>query len=134
MQPYFARFGISGSQWGLLRTLYRAEEGEGERGLRLTDLSDRLLIRSPSVTGAVNRLERAKLVVRSHSLTDHRAKHVELTPQGRELVERVLEVHESQIDRVLGGLSMPERKELYRLLNGLSHHLEKLLSQDYSGS
>src|SRR6516165_1881415 len=63
MQSHFARFGISGAQWGVLRNLHRAEQ-EGLPGLRLTDLSDRLLIRPPSVTGAVDRLERAGLVDR----------------------------------------------------------------------
>ena len=33
MQPYFAQFGISGAQWGVLRNLHRAEV-EGLRGLR----------------------------------------------------------------------------------------------------
>src|SRR5262245_55410997 len=64
MLPYFARFGISGSQWGVLRQLHRAEQ-EGLHGLRLTDLSERLLIRPPSVTGVVDRLERAGLVMRN---------------------------------------------------------------------
>ena len=41
MQPYFARFGISGAQWGVLRNLHRAEQ-EGIPALRLTDLSERL--------------------------------------------------------------------------------------------
>ena len=50
MQPYFARFGITGSQWGILRTLHRAER-EGLPSLRVTDLSDRLLVRPPSITG-----------------------------------------------------------------------------------
>src|SRR5438552_2577532 len=66
MQPYFAQFGISGSQWGVLRALDRASE-DGLPGLRLTDLSQRLLIRPPSVTGVVDRLERAGLVVRGGS-------------------------------------------------------------------
>ena len=56
MHAHFARFGISGSQWGVLRVLDRARK-EGQRGLRITDLSDRLLIRPPSVTGAIDRLE-----------------------------------------------------------------------------
>src|SRR4051794_4985740 len=93
MQPYFARFGISGSQWGVLRTLHRVEQ-EGVAGLRLTDLSDRLLLRPPSVTGVIDRLERAGLVARDGSPTDLRAKQVALTDQGRQLVERVLAVHE----------------------------------------
>src|SRR5438034_11747477 len=86
MQHYFARFGISGSQWGLLRTLHRAEQ-DGQPGLRLTDLSDQLLIRPPSVTGAVDRLERAGLVLRDSSVLALRAELVALTAQGRQLLE-----------------------------------------------
>src|SRR5437868_3671173 len=62
-QPYFARFGISGSQWGVLRALHRAQK-ENLSSLRLTDLSERLLVRPPSVTGVIDRLQRAGLVVR----------------------------------------------------------------------
>jgi DNA-binding MarR family transcriptional regulator len=128
MHSHFARFGISGAQWGVLRTLHRAEQ-EGTDGLRLTDLSDRLLIRPPSVTGAVDRLERAGLVVRGGSPTDLRAKQVALTPKGQALVERVLLAHEKQIDRVLGGLSPDEQAEFHRLLSRLGHHLECLLEE-----
>jgi DNA-binding MarR family transcriptional regulator len=126
MQPHFARFGISGSQWSVLRNLHRAEAEEGLTGLRLTDLSERLLIRPPSVTGVVDRLERAELVARNGSLTDMRAKVVHLTEQGRELVERVLHVHGTQIQAVMSGLSPAEQAELERLLAQLGSHLEAL--------
>src|SRR4051794_15867202 len=89
MEPYFARFGIGGSQWGVLRNLYRAEE-EGVPSLRLTDLSGRLIIRPPSVTEVVNRLQRMGLVKRAEVSGDQRAKHVCLTRAGRKLVRRVL--------------------------------------------
>ena len=128
MQPYFARFGISGSQWSVLRNLQRAE-AEGAPGLRLTDLSDRLLIRPPSVTGVVDRLERGGLVDRSGSSIDLRTKHVSLTPQGRELVERILQNHGRLIDRVMGVLTAEEQAELHRLLSRLGDHLEGLSAQ-----
>src|SRR5947208_8724398 len=83
MQTYFAQFGITGSQWGVLRNLHRAEQESGP-GLRLTDLSERLTIRPPSVTGVVDRLERAGLVLRDGSRTDLRAKRVKLTSKGRQ--------------------------------------------------
>jgi DNA-binding MarR family transcriptional regulator len=130
MQPYFARFGISGSQWGLLRTLHRAEQ-EGLSGLRLTDLSDRLLIRPPSVTGAVDRLERAGLVARDHAAVDLRSKLVALTKKGRQLIDRILAVHEQQIATVLGGLNWKEQAEFHRLLRRLGQHLEGLLTRGY---
>ena len=130
MQPYFARFGISGSQWGLLRMLHRAEQEE-QTGLRLTDLSDRLLIRPPSVTGAVDRLERAGLVARDHAAVDLRSKLVALTKKGRQLIDRILAVHERQIATVLGGLNWKEQAEFHRLLRRLGHHLEGLVTRGY---
>src|SRR5262245_25601416 len=108
MQPHFARFGISGSQWGVLRNLHRAEV-EGLAALRMTDLGDRLLIRPPSVTGVVDRLERVGLVERRGSPTDQRSRVVALTAAGRELVGRVLTVHERQIEAVMAGLGRDEQ-------------------------
>jgi DNA-binding MarR family transcriptional regulator len=128
MQSCFAPFGISGSQWGVLRNLHRAEQ-QGMPGLRLTDLSERLLIRPPSVTGVVDRLERAGLVERAGSPFDMRAKQVALTAKGRALVERILAVHGQQIDAVLGVLSPAEQTELHRLLSVLEQHLEGVVAK-----
>jgi DNA-binding MarR family transcriptional regulator len=133
MAPYFARFGITGSQWGVLRNLYRAEQ-DGLPRLRLTELSERLLIRPPSVTGLVDRLERAKLVVRDGSPTDLRAKQVGLTRAGRKLVQRVLAVHADQVNSVLTGLAPADRAELHRLLVLWRKHLEALLAGERAAS
>ena len=132
-QPYWAGFGISGSQWGVLRALYRAEtESAISRtsgsagGLRLTDLSERLLIRPPSVTGVVDRLQRAGLVMRDASSDDLRSKQVSLTPHGRQLVEQVLSGHRSRLNLLLSGLNGAEQSKLHQLLVRWSEHLEKL--------
>jgi DNA-binding MarR family transcriptional regulator len=125
MQPYFARFGISGAQWGVLRNLHRAEQ-DGQPGLRLTDLSQRMLIRPPSVTGIADRLEKVGLIVRRASETDGRSKHVALTEKGRHLVERVLDVHHAQLARVMGGLSVEEQEQLDALLMRVNEHLAVL--------
>ena len=125
MEPYFGEFGISGSQWAVLRTLLRAE-AEGHAQLRLTDLGDRLLIRPPSVTGVVDRLQRMGLVARVASMTDQRAKYVTLTPAGRKLLRRVLQHHPGQVRSVLGGLNDHQRDQLHRLLEQLGTHLESV--------
>jgi len=127
MQAHFARFGISGSQWGVLRVLDRARKA-GQPGLRITDLSDQLLIRPPSVTGAIDRLERAGLVERHSTPLDQRVKQVSLTSQGCELVDRALGAHQKQISAVLGGLNSREQAEFGRLLAQLGHHLVGLLA------
>ena len=130
MEPYFAQHGISGAQWGVLRSLSRAQEEEGAAtGVRLTDLSDRLLVRPPSVTGAVDRLERMGLVSREASPTDQRAKLVSLTPAGRQLVARAREGHAARVQGVLAVLSRSEQRELHRLLDRLGDHLEILADE-----
>ncbi len=125
MQPYFARFGISGAQWGVLRNLHRAEQ-EGQTGLRLTDLSRRMLSRPPSVTGIADRLEKAGLIVRRASETDGRSKHVALTEKGRHLVETVRVGHPAQIARVMSGLTAEEQEQLDRLLVRMTEQLAVL--------
>ena len=129
MEPHFARFGISGSQWSVLRTLHRSEV-DGHPALRQTDLGDRLVVRPASVTGVVDRLQRLGLVDRAASNTDHRAKIVSLTDSGRDLVARVLQHHPAQMRRVLDGLNDPEQTQLQRLLDRLSSHLETLAAAD----
>ncbi len=129
LQPYFGRFGISGSQWGALRTLYRAEQ-QGISGLRLTDLVDRLLVRPPSVTGLIDRLHRIGYVDRSPSSTDLRSKEVRLTDSGRAVVERVLQGHSEMIASLMAGLEPAELLQLTQLLGRLADHLDATAEAD----
>ncbi len=133
MEPYFGRFGLSGSQWSVLRTLHRAEQ-EGEAELRLSDLGGRLIVRPPSVTGVVDRLERTGKVSRRASSRDHRVKFVCLTDEGRRLVQRVLRHHPAQIRLVLGGLDAGEQRELGNLLGRLEPHLSSLAAEPGEGA
>jgi DNA-binding MarR family transcriptional regulator len=129
MYPYFAQFGITGAQWGVLRNLHRnAKNGIG--GMRQGELGDQLLIRPPSVTTIVDRLERAGLVRRELVPTDLRAKDVLLTDKGRQLIDRVLLVHDGQIASVMAGLNDREEQRLQLLLQRLGRHLETLLEPE----
>jgi DNA-binding MarR family transcriptional regulator len=125
--PYFARFGISGSQWGILRVLQRAEAG-GVAELPLKAVSERLLIQPPSVTGVVDRLERLGLVKRSTSTADMRVRHLSLTPEGRELMARVLEGHGERIRSLFDGLQQRDQETMLHLLTRLEAHLRDLVS------
>jgi len=125
MRDYFGRRGISGSQWGVLRAL-RREEAAGNAGLRLTDVSRRLLITPPSVTGVVNRLERLGLVARKSSPGDGRAKLVVLTPAGRAMYQEIIDGHRARVHKVMAGLSDDELRALHELLKRLGQHLETI--------
>ena len=123
MDPYFAKFGISAAQWGVLRALQRAE-AQGLERLRLTDLGQRLLVKPPSVTSLIDRLERSGLVARQAAHDDQRAKLLNLTPAGRQLVARVLEGHPGQVRAIMGGLTESEQHQLHHLMERLAAHLE----------
>ena len=125
MHPYFAQHGVSGAQWGVLRVLHRAEL-QGETSLRLTDLGQRLIIRPPSVTALVDRLERLGLVGRVTSGSDRRVRQVSLKPAGRELLVRVLVHHDEFIASLLAGLTAAEQKQFLKLLTKLGSHLEAM--------
>ncbi len=133
MHPYFARYGISGAQWGLLRTLHRAEQ-TGSPALRMSELSERLIIRPASVTGVIDRLSRDGLVKRESLSSDLRVKQIQLTPKGRDLVNRILVGHEAQIANVLAGLGRDEQNELQRLLVRLGQHLQGLAERTPEGT
>jgi DNA-binding MarR family transcriptional regulator len=132
MRSHFDRFGISDAQWSVLRALQRAEEAKGSP-LRMADLGERLLIRPPSVTGVVARLERDGLVVRRPAPEDNREKQVVLTGDGRALVRRVLRHHPAQIRRLVGGLTRRDARDLQRLMSRFGGHLQELLRNESTG-
>ncbi len=125
MTPYFARFGVSGAQWGILRVLRRAQ-ANGETSLRLAELGQRLLIQPSGITGLVDRMERQGLVKRSRSKQDLRARCVNLTPAGCRLVATVLQGHSRQIEWLFAAMKPAELERLRELLTRLGAHLQTL--------
>ena len=125
--PYFARFGISAAQWGILRVLQRAEL-KGEAELALKEVGERLWIQPPSVTGVVDRLERQGFVRRSPSKTDLRVRHLSLTPPGRQLLAKVLAGHAERIEALFAGLRLEEQETMLGLFKRLEGHLRTLVS------
>jgi DNA-binding MarR family transcriptional regulator len=125
MEPFFASHGISGGQWGVLRALQRAAD-EGKPALRLMDLSDRLLVRPPSVTGVVDGLERLGLVERAADESDQRSKQISLTPPGRKLVKQMLRSHSARVQTLMSDLTEDDQSQLQKLLERLRSRLEKI--------
>lgn len=129
-EPYFARFGVSGSQWGILRVLQRAELA-GETALPLSTVSERLLIQPPSVTGVVDRLERMGLVKRSVSKADARVRNLSLTPAGRKLVNTVLAGHADRVASLFAAHQPDELDQLLNLLKRLEVRLGRMAAEEF---
>ena len=107
------RQGLSMTDFSVLEVLYH-------RGpLSLGDIGERVLLKSGSVTYAVDRLEEKRLLRRRSSPEDLRVTFAELTPAGRAVMDRVFPVHAETIRQTLAGLSRVEKRQATDLLKRL---------------
>ncbi|EZP76836.1 TrmB family transcriptional regulator [Parageobacillus genomosp. 1] len=83
-----ARVGITEVQLMILYTLWKKEN------IRLNDLAEKLNLSNSNVSGTVDRLVNAGLVVREISKHDRRAVILSLTDKGRETIKKAFN-HES---------------------------------------
>ncbi|MDE2371556.1 MAG: MarR family transcriptional regulator [Burkholderiales bacterium] len=88
-------------------------------GLRMNELSARLMVTGGNVTGLTDRLVAEGLVDKRTPSTDRRACTVALTPAGRRQFAAMARAHESWLVELLGGLSTAQQKQLYELLGQL---------------
>ena len=79
-------------------------------------IGKKVLLSSSSITAAVDRLESKKLVRRTPDATDLRARIVQLTQTGRQLIRRAFQQHAMDMEETMGVLRSSERTELVRVL------------------
>jgi DNA-binding MarR family transcriptional regulator len=85
-------------------------------GLRMGELSKRLMVTGGNVTGITDQLVKEGLVTRAAPPDDRRAFVVRLTPAGRRSFLRMAESHEAWVVKLVSGLSALERRQLFDLL------------------
>lgn len=92
-------------------------------GLRMGELSKRMMVTGANITAITDQLEEEKLVTRVPDPNDRRAYSVKLTAAGRRSFARMAVEHERWISELLGGLSTAEKNQLIQLLSTLKQHL-----------
>lgn len=107
----------------LARFDYMAQLHREPAGMKMRELSSRLMVTGGNVTGLTDDLERDALVVREASPSDRRAWIVRLTPKGRRSFEAMASEHERWIIELFGGLDRAGLQALYTLLGRLRVHL-----------
>ena len=107
------RFGLTGTQWRVMRTLWDSD------GRSVLELARATLVSAPSLVGVVDRLARDGLVERRPCDVDRRRVYVHLTRRGRALEQRVSPL----LDEVYAGveklLDAAEWRALYTALDRL---------------
>jgi len=85
-------------------------------GLKMNELSRRMMVTGGNVTGITDQLVAEGLVERIDVEGDRRACRVRLTPRGRKQFQEMARQHESWIVAAFGGLTEREIATLHKLL------------------
>jgi DNA-binding MarR family transcriptional regulator len=91
-------------------------------GLKMNELSRRMMVTGGNVTGITDQLVTEGLVERINVEGDRRAWRVRLTPRGRKLFNEMAQQHEDWIVEAFAGLSSKEIAQLHKLLGKVKQH------------
>lgn len=122
LRPPFAAVGLGNGDFDVLASLRRAG---APYQLSATELTATMMVTSGAVTKRVDRLAAAGLVTRQVAEHDGRGRLIGLTARGVELVDRVVEKHWANEERLLSVLDSSEREALVAALRKLLVSLEK---------
>jgi len=117
-QSLQARFDTTLPRFDLMAQLERAPEG-----LKMSELSQRMMVTGGNVTGITDGLEKEGLVVREVDPADRRVFRVKLTPEGQRQFQRMAAEHEQWVVDLFGGLTQKQKKQLFDLLGELKSHM-----------
>ena len=105
------QFGTTLPRFDLMAQLERAPQG-----LKMNELSSRMMVTGGNITGITDQLVAETLVDRLTVAGDRRACRVRLTAKGRRAFREMARQHEEWIVDAFGALSDKELATLYRLL------------------
>jgi DNA-binding MarR family transcriptional regulator len=113
-----ATFDITLPRFDLMAQLERHPQG-----LRMGELSRRMMVTGGNITGITDQLEQEKLVVRVPDPKDRRVYTVKLTDAGRRAFAGMAVVHEGWIAELLQDISPEDKGQLIALLSQMKQHL-----------
>ena len=93
------------------------------QGLRMRELSRRLMVTGGNVTGLTDRLVAEGLVERREDPADRRTCQVQLTVEGKRQFRAMARAHEAWVAELFGGLTPAQQAQLFALLGQLKASL-----------
>ena len=108
------------SPLGLSRTQARVVRLLADGPLRMAVIAERLAVVPRTVTDLVDGVEAAGLVTRRRDPEDRRATFVALTPEGRQLLDRLESARRESAGQLLGRLDRADLDVLLRVLRELT--------------
>jgi DNA-binding MarR family transcriptional regulator len=94
-------------------------------GLRMGELSKRMMVTGGNVTGIAGQLEREQLVERVPDPQDGRAAMVRLTPLGRRSFKEMADVHEGWVADLFRDIPAADKARMITLLDSMKRQLKE---------
>lgn len=113
-----ARFQMGNTDFAVLEALLH------KGPLTVTELREKVLLTSGSMTTAIDRLEARGLVTRQGDVADRRARIIHLTPEGCASIECAFAQHRDDMEAALAGFTVEDRAQLMPLLRRLGNAVE----------
>ncbi len=111
-------------RFDLMAQLERAPQG-----LKMSELSQRMMVTGGNVTGITDGLEREGFVVREVDPSDRRVFRVKLTPEGQKQFRRMAAEHEQWVIGLFDGMSTRQKNQLVELLGDLKGHISQSVGE-----
>lgn len=100
-----------------LNLLFEDGWSSGKALVRMTDISQRMMISKPAATQVVNRLVERGLVERASDENDRRIVYIRATEAGRAFYQREINKSLSAVDRVVARMGEADANQLVALLD-----------------
>ena len=94
--------------------------------LPISQIGEKVLLSSGSMTAAVNRLEKSGHVQRIQDPSDGRCFYVHLTKTGRRIVSAAFRRHAQNLEKAAEIVSAEERSQLIHLLKKIGKHAQRI--------
>jgi DNA-binding MarR family transcriptional regulator len=105
-------------RFDLMAQLERAPQG-----LKMSELSQRMMVTGGNVTGITDGLEKEGLVIREVDAADRRVFRVKLSAEGQRQFRRMAVEHEQWVIELFEGMSVKRKNQLVELLGDLKRHI-----------
>ena len=114
----YQEFDLNRSQAAILFTLHR------RKSISQKELARELNMTAPSITSAIQKMEREGYITREPDKSDQRVMRLTLAERGKSCIQSVKDVGKRMDEIILGGMSLEEQLLFRRLMLQVKDNLE----------
>ncbi|MDW7671668.1 MAG: MarR family transcriptional regulator [Bacillota bacterium] len=113
-------YGLNSTEFAVLELLYH----KGSQSIQI--IGKKVLIASSSITYVVDKMVSRGYVSRTASPYDRRVIFAELTPEGKDLMDRIFPGHALAIHRILEGVPSHEKPDMIEQLKKIGFYAQQM--------